>query len=102
VADTATHVTFTVRVAEHEQGDPERTAWRVRHAAGTFAIVGAWFATGEDGKPDQDAGGTFEIHAPSRTTLDTLRQMITDHEGMIIVSEDEAPGLGIIYRSTPA
>ena len=97
--DTATHTVFTVRVADHEQ-EPEREAWRIRHAAGTFAVVCAWFATSADGQPDRDSEGTFEVHAPSRTTLSTLRQMITDREGMTILSEDEAPGLGIIYRHT--
>jgi hypothetical protein len=88
------HARFTVRTASHEQ-DPARTAWRIQHAAGTIGVVAAYFTRDEAGEPVQADNGTFEIHAPSRTTLGTLRQMITEHEGLTLVTEDEAPGHGI-------
>ncbi|MEU4410721.1 hypothetical protein AB0F88_39975 [Streptosporangium sp. NPDC023963] len=88
-----THKVFTVAVAAHEADAPE---WRVRHAADTIAVVYAYFTSDADGTPIRAADGTFEVHAPSRTTLDTLRQMLVDHEGFTIVSEDEAPGHGVL------
>ncbi len=80
------HAVFTLAVAPHEQASPY---WRLRHAAETFSVVCAWF---EEGAP---SAGPYRLHAPSRTTLDTLRTMITEHEGMVIVSETNEAGLGI-------
>lgn len=89
----ATHTMFTVLVADHEADDP---SWRVRHAAETIKLAGAYFTSGADGTPVQADDGTFEVHAPLRSTLNTLRGMLTDHEGFVIVSESEVPGNGII------
>ncbi|MFG1857556.1 hypothetical protein ACGFJT_37380 [Actinomadura geliboluensis] len=88
-----THPLLRVRVAPHEADDP---AWRIRHAGETIAIVLAYFETDQNGSPVQADDGTFAVHATSRTTLDTLRQMLTDHEGLTIVTEEQAPGNGII------
>lgn len=90
-----THTQFTVRLADHEAGDPNLTARRVRHAAETFEVVYAYFKFDAERRPIQAADGTFEVHAPSWTTLDTLRQMF-DHEGLTVVREDEVPGNGIV------
>jgi hypothetical protein len=83
----------------HEAADPE---WRVRRAAERIGIVRAYFNSNAAGTPIRAAGGTFEVHAPSRTTLDALRQMLVQHEGLTIVSEGEAPGLGILIKDFPA
>lgn len=93
---TVTHRRFRVRVADHEAGDPDRTTWRVEHAAETISLVLAYFTRDAGGRPVQAADGTFEVHATSRTTLGTLRSMLTDHEALTIVAEDDAPGTGII------
>jgi hypothetical protein len=95
VAAEPTHTVFTVRTAPHEQS-AQRAAWRVKHAAETITLVWAWFTCDILRTPIQAPDGTFEIHAPSRSTLDFLRELITEHEGMIIVAEDEAPGEGLI------
>ena len=94
MTETPTHAVFTVRVADHEQG-ADRTAWRIRHATETFSLVFAWFTRDGSGSPVQADDGTFEVHAPSRTTLDTLRQMF-EHEALTIVTEDEVPGVGLL------
>lgn len=91
----ATHVRLIVKVAAHEASDP---TWRVSHAAETISIVLAYFEH-QDGTPIQGADGTFAVHAPSRTTLGTLRQMLVDHEGLTIVREDEVPGNGLIVAT---
>jgi hypothetical protein len=89
-----THRRLVVRVADHEAADP---AWRVQHADETISTtVLAYFERRSDGTPVQNPDGTFTVHAPSRDTLDTLRGILTGHEGMTIVSEDEAPGNGVI------
>uniref|UniRef100_UPI003F4948D2 hypothetical protein n=1 Tax=Streptosporangium sp. CA-235898 TaxID=3240073 RepID=UPI003F4948D2 len=88
-----THRVATVAVAEHEIADP---TWRVRHPAETIGIVHAYFTSDATGAPLRAADGTYEVHAPSRSTLDTLRQMLVQHEGLTIVSEMEAPGHGIL------
>jgi hypothetical protein len=82
-----THAVFTLAVAPHER-EPDRAAWRVRHAAETFAIVRAWF-------DEASESGNYRLHATSRDTLDMLRQMIIEHEGMTIVSETIEDGDGI-------
>ena len=82
------HTVFTVRLAAHET-DPERAAWRLRHAGETFSLIYAWLA--EAPNPD----GTYDIHAPSRETLATARQMI-GHEGMELISERQGEGCGIL------
>lgn len=92
-----THKRFVVRVADHEAADP---SWRVRHAAETIGIVYAYFTSDASSTPIRSQDGTFEVHAPSRSTLDTLRQMLVDHEGLTIISEDEVPGNGIIIERT--
>lgn len=94
----ATHTVLTVSVADHEANDPQ---WRVQHAAETIGIVAAYFTSGPDGTPVQADDGTFEVHAPSRTTLGTLRDMLEQHEGMTIVSEQEAPGTGVLATRPP-
>jgi len=81
------HTVFTVRLAADET-DPERVAWRLRHAAGTFSLICAWLA--EAPNPD----GTYDVHAPSRETLATARQMI-GHEGMELISECQGKGYGV-------
>jgi len=88
-----THMCFTVKVAPHER-TPEETAWRIRHAAETLGIVGAYFRY-EDGVPFQAEDGTFELHAPSSRTLYAIPQML-EHEGLEIVEQEEVPGTGII------
>lgn len=90
---TTTHPRFTVRVAAHEANDP---TWRIQHASETIEIVAAYFRRDDNGVPIRNADGTFEVHAPSRTTLPTLRQMLTDHEGLTIIGEGRAPGNGIL------
>jgi hypothetical protein len=93
---TETHRVFFVRVAEHEAGDPARTAWRARHADATVAVAGAYFLGDIDGEPDQAPDGTFEVHAVASSLIGTVREMLTGHEGMTIVSEEDAPGNGLL------
>lgn len=94
----ATHKVLTVAVAPHEAGDP---GWRVRHANETIqTVVLAYFAADSKGEPIQAEDGTFEVHAVSWDTLDTLRTILTDHEGLRIVSEREAPGTGVIIAKS--
>jgi hypothetical protein len=90
---TPTHMQFTVTVAEHETADP---AWRLRHAADTFALAAAYFES-DDGQPVRDAEGAFKVHALSWDTLGALRDMFA-HEGLTVVREDEVPGNGIIVE----
>lgn len=95
----ATHPRLRVKVAEHEAGDPAATAWRIRHANETIqAVTLAYFGPGGGADPAQADDGTFEVHAVSRDTLPTLRQILTEHEGLTIVAEDEAPGDGIVVN----
>jgi hypothetical protein len=93
-----THRRFVVRVTHpHEQAPADRL-WRVNHADETLRTVTlAYFTRGEGGQPACD-GGKYEVHAPSRDTLDTTREILTKHEGLTIVSEDEAPGTGWLIR----
>lgn len=97
-----THKVFTVRPPEHEASDPARSRWRAIHAHQTVEVVGAWFDhDNTTGYIAQAADGSFLVHAPLTSTLATVRQMLTEHEGMVIVAESEAPGLGILpLRST--
>ena len=88
-----THIVLTVQVAKHERANP---TWRVQHAAETIGIIYAYFTSDPDGTPVQAADGTFEVHAPSKTTLSTLREMLEQHEGLTIVREQQAPGNGIL------
>lgn len=89
-----THTVFMLAVAEHEQ-DPQSAAWRAKHAADTFGhMTGAWFTAGDDGKPLRAEDGTYELHAPLQA--DTVRDLLIPHEGMRIVREFQAPGLGLI------
>ena len=86
-----THTVFTVRLAAHET-DPDRVAWRLRHAGETFSLICAWLA--EAPNPD----GTYDIHAPSRETLTTARQMI-GHEEMELISERQGESYGVLQRA---
>lgn len=96
---TTTHRRLSVRVADHESGSASRTLWRIQHADDTIStVVLAYFERDADGTFAQDPDGTFIVHAPSGGTLDTLREILTQHEGMTIVSEDDAPGNGIIIE----
>jgi len=89
---TPAHAVFAVRVADQ---DADRTAWRIRHAAETFSLVSAYFTRDDSGTPVQADDGTFEVHAPSRAALDTLRWMF-DCEELTVITESEAPGPGIL------
>jgi hypothetical protein len=83
---------FAVRLADHEAGNPTRTSWRLGHAAETYAVVLAFFTTDADQRPVRAEDGTFEVNAPSVSTLDTLRLMF-DHEGMTVVRESAPAAL---------
>lgn len=87
------HMVFTVQVAPHETENP---AWRIGHAGETISLVYAYFMTDASGEPVRSNDGTFEVHAPSWSTLDTLRQMLEEHEGLTIVGEREEPGNGLV------
>lgn len=89
------HAVFTVRPAPHEQ-DRDRSAWRARHAAETVGFLYAWFETAGTSAPLVTSAGTYRVHVPAPGTVDRVREMLADHEGMTIVSEASEPGAGLI------
>lgn len=96
MTETATHTVLTVRPADHEAGDLAREAWRAKHADETVSIAGAYFESDEEGVPARSPDGTYRVHVLAAGNLDTVRMMLADHEAMVIVSESEEPGLGIL------
>lgn len=83
------HPALTVRVAEHERDDPARTAWRLQHAAETFAVVSAYFDADDSGRPIQGDDGTYTIHVPVSFDLPTALRMCA-HEGFALVQQSTA------------
>lgn len=57
------------------------------HADETVNIAGAFF-TSPDGKYVAQADGTYEVRALAPSNTDTVRSMLTDHEGLIIEREE--------------
>jgi hypothetical protein len=74
--------TFYVQVPEGQRLD-----WRLRHADETIQVAGAFF-TGGPGDIQPLPDGTYEVRAPSPGSVGIVREMLTDHEGLIIVRED--------------
>lgn len=75
--------TFFVRVP-----DGQDAAWRVKHADETVNVAGGVFLGGPGSiRPAPD--GTYEVRALADSTVDIVRQMLTDHEGLIIEREAE-------------
>lgn len=97
MTETPSHTVLTVRPADHEAGDPAREAWRAKHADETLSTAGAYFEVYEDDRtPARSPDGTYRVHVVAPSNLGIARRMLTEHEGMTIVSEDQEPGLGIL------
>jgi hypothetical protein len=93
----STHMKLTVEVSPHERDD---AMWRIKRASETIIVAGAYFVRYTDETPVQQNDGTFEIHAPYWSTLDTLRLMLAC-DGLTIVREEEAPGDGLVSPRVP-
>jgi hypothetical protein len=75
--------TFYVRVPEDQ-----RLEWRLKHADETVQVAGGIFVGGpNDIQPQPD--GTYEVRALASSLTGTVRQMLTEHEGLIILREVE-------------
>lgn len=77
---------FYVRIPDHMS--VERS---LSHADETVNIAGAFFSQVE-GKYLMQADGTYEVRAVATCNTDTVRSMLTDHEGLIIEREEVHPG----------
>ena len=91
------HTVLVVRI-ENDAELPEATRdWCIRHAAETLGIVKAWFDYGPSNPTValRSEEGTYKVHAPSATTLETLKTQLLPHEGLVIVSEEMEDGVGI-------
>jgi hypothetical protein len=71
--------------------DAANPAWRIRHADETVHAMGAFFIA-PHGEPVPGADGTYEVRAPAPSSLDMVRQMLTEHEGLIIAREAPLTG----------
>ena len=87
MTDTA-GVAFYV-VAHPEDGADE--AWRMRHADETVNVMSAFFKA-PHGEPVQEPDGTYEVRAPAPSSVSIVRQMLTEHEGLVIVREEPLTG----------
>ena len=76
-------------VAHPEDGADE--AWRMRHADGTVNVMSAFFKA-PHGAPVQEPDGTYEVRAPAPSSVSIVRQMLTEHEGLVIVREEPLTG----------
>jgi hypothetical protein len=75
---------FYVRVPEHEI-NPMR---RVKHADETVAIAGGFFICPPGVGYIQEPDGTFEVRALAPSYVETVRSMLTEHEGLTIEREE--------------
>jgi hypothetical protein len=63
----------------------------MRHADETVQVVGAFFKA-PHGEPVPEPDGTYEVRAPAPSSVPLVRQMLTEHEGLIIVREEPLSG----------
>jgi hypothetical protein len=77
---------FYVRVPEDQN-----ETWRVAHADATVNVAGAYF-TAPHGTPVAEPDGTYAVRAIVSSNVDTVRGMLTEHEGLIIVREEPLTG----------
>lgn len=75
---------FYVRVPE----DDPNPAWRVKHADETVQTFGAFFKCPR-GIYVAELDGTYEVRYLGSSMASTVRRVLTDHEGLIVVSEWE-------------
>jgi hypothetical protein len=71
--------------------DAANPAWRIRHADETVHAMSAFFIA-PHGEPVPGADGTYEVRAPAPSSVDMVRQMLTEHEGLIIAREAPLTG----------
>lgn len=76
---------FYVRVPENEPNP----IWRVQHADETVNIAGGFFQCPPGVGYVQEPDGTFEVRALAPSCVDTVRTMLTEHEGLIIEREED-------------
>lgn len=76
---------FYVRVPEHEV-DP---MWRVKHADETVNVAGGFFVCPPGIGYVQEPDGTFEVRALAPSFVETVRSMLTEHEGLTIEREED-------------
>lgn|GEM_PF-2193428 len=85
---TETLTFFYVRLPEHFMTDPQRA---LRHADETVQVAGGHFTLAGDGTYAAQPDGTYEVRALSWSNTDTVRTMLTQHEGLIIDHEEQHP-----------
>lgn len=85
---------FYVRVPEEMAHD---TDWRLRHADETVQVAGAHFTQAPPAPGSSERryltveDGCYEVRALSRSNTEFVRQMLTQHEGLIIDREGQHP-----------